>query len=185
MKAIAGDDEALMLGALVTAIEASPDIAEVTKFSNCNEALDFAKENLYRLTQLEQQVVNMICYPDIKLLHPKAMVCSYDYKTYRTEEDYKEDNYYSAEIVSEALKNPIQLHYAGAYKPWNVIFGTKAGVWWKELLRQRDVGLIFATFRIVIKEKKYLNRWKDWIRKMIVKNSFFSFCYKCFKKIFH
>ena len=45
MKAIAVDDEALMLGSLVEAIEASPDITEVTKFSNCNEALDFAKEN--------------------------------------------------------------------------------------------------------------------------------------------
>ena len=45
MKAIAVDDEALMLGALVAAIEASPDITEVTKFSNCNEALDFAKKN--------------------------------------------------------------------------------------------------------------------------------------------
>ena len=45
MKAIAVDDEALMLGALVAAIEASPDITEVTKFSNCNEALDFAKNN--------------------------------------------------------------------------------------------------------------------------------------------
>ena len=45
MIAIAVDDEALMLGALVAAIEASPDITKVTKFSNCNEALDFAKEN--------------------------------------------------------------------------------------------------------------------------------------------
>ena len=45
MIAIAVDDEALMLGALAAAIEASPDITEVTKFSNCNEALDFAKEN--------------------------------------------------------------------------------------------------------------------------------------------
>ena len=45
MKAIAVDDEVLMLGALAAAIEASPDITEVTKFSNCNEALDFIKEN--------------------------------------------------------------------------------------------------------------------------------------------
>ena len=45
MKAIAVDDEALMLGALVAAIEASPDVTEVTKFLSCNEALDFAKEN--------------------------------------------------------------------------------------------------------------------------------------------
>ena len=45
MIAIAVDDEALMLGALVSAIEASPDIMYVHKFSDCDEALDFAKAN--------------------------------------------------------------------------------------------------------------------------------------------
>ena len=41
MIAIAVDDEVLMLGALVSAISASPDIEEVTKFSDCEEALAF------------------------------------------------------------------------------------------------------------------------------------------------
>ena len=45
MIAIAVDDEALMLGALVAAIEASPDITEVVKFSDCEEALEFIREN--------------------------------------------------------------------------------------------------------------------------------------------
>ena len=45
MIAIAVDDEALILGALVKAITASPDIEEVTKFSVCEEALEFVKEN--------------------------------------------------------------------------------------------------------------------------------------------
>ena len=45
MIAIAVDDEILMLGALVSAIEASPDIREVTKFSDCEEALAFATGN--------------------------------------------------------------------------------------------------------------------------------------------
>ena len=45
MIAIAVDDEALMLGALVAAIEVSPDITEVAKFSDCEEALAFAKNN--------------------------------------------------------------------------------------------------------------------------------------------
>ena len=45
MIAIAVDDEILMLGALVTAIKASPDISEVSQFSGCDEALDFVKEN--------------------------------------------------------------------------------------------------------------------------------------------
>ena len=39
MIAIAVDDEILMLGALVKAISASPDISEVTKFSDCEQAL--------------------------------------------------------------------------------------------------------------------------------------------------
>ena len=43
MIAIAVDDEALMLGALVAAVEASPDITEVASFSDCEEALEFVK----------------------------------------------------------------------------------------------------------------------------------------------
>ena len=45
MIAIAVDDEILMLGALVKAISASPDISEVTKFSDCEEALEFIRNN--------------------------------------------------------------------------------------------------------------------------------------------
>ena len=45
MFAIAVDDEALMLGALVAAIKESPDITEVVKFSDCDEALEFVKNN--------------------------------------------------------------------------------------------------------------------------------------------
>ena len=45
MKAIAVDDEALMLGALVAAIEESPDVTEVAKFSDCEAALQHAREN--------------------------------------------------------------------------------------------------------------------------------------------
>ena len=45
MIAIAVDDEALMLGALVSAVKASPDIKEVSKFSDSEEALKFVNEN--------------------------------------------------------------------------------------------------------------------------------------------
>lgn len=45
MIAIAVDDEPLMLGALVKAIDASPDISRVAKFSGCEEALDYVKDN--------------------------------------------------------------------------------------------------------------------------------------------
>ena len=45
MIAIAVDDEALMLGALVSAIEASADITQVIKFSDCDKALEFVRDN--------------------------------------------------------------------------------------------------------------------------------------------
>ena len=45
MIAIAVDDEALMLGALAAAVEASPDITSVAGFSDCEEALEYVKTN--------------------------------------------------------------------------------------------------------------------------------------------
>jgi two-component SAPR family response regulator len=53
MIAIAVDDEALMLGALVAAIEASDDITEVNKFSNCEKALEFVKEKAVDIAFLD------------------------------------------------------------------------------------------------------------------------------------
>ena len=45
MIAIAVDDEVLMLGALVAAVSASPDIRTVVSFSDCEEALDYVTSN--------------------------------------------------------------------------------------------------------------------------------------------
>ena len=45
MNVIAVDDEPLMLGALVKAIKASPDITTVTDFTSCEDALDFIKDH--------------------------------------------------------------------------------------------------------------------------------------------
>ena len=53
MIAIAVDDEILMLGALVKAVDASPDIREVNKFSDCDEALDFVKKNPVNIAFLD------------------------------------------------------------------------------------------------------------------------------------
>jgi two-component SAPR family response regulator len=45
MIAIAVDDEPLMLGALAKAISASADITAVTKFSDCEETIEYVKNN--------------------------------------------------------------------------------------------------------------------------------------------
>ena len=53
MIAIAVDDEALMLGALVSAIETSPDIAEVARFSDCEEALEHVRNKAVDIAFLD------------------------------------------------------------------------------------------------------------------------------------
>ena len=53
MIAIAVDDEALMLRALVRAISVSPDITGVFKFSDCEKALNFVKDNSVNIAFLD------------------------------------------------------------------------------------------------------------------------------------
>ena len=53
MIAIAVDDEPLMLRALVRAISESPDITNVTKFSNCEMALNYVKSNFIDVAFLD------------------------------------------------------------------------------------------------------------------------------------
>lgn len=72
MRAIAVDDEILMLGALVAAIKASLDIAEVSSFSDCDEALDFAKENAIDVAFLD---INMRGMGGLALAEKIVGVC--------------------------------------------------------------------------------------------------------------
>ena len=53
MIAVAVDDEVLMLGALVKAISASPDISEVVKFSDGEMALEYIKNNYVDIAFLD------------------------------------------------------------------------------------------------------------------------------------
>ena len=72
MIAIAVDDEALMLGALVSAIEASPDIMYVHKFSDCEEALDFTRTNSVDIAFLD---INMRGMGGLELAEKIIAVC--------------------------------------------------------------------------------------------------------------
>lgn len=53
MIAIAVDDEVLMLSALAKAISASPDITSVTKFSDCDAAMEHIKTNPVEIAFLD------------------------------------------------------------------------------------------------------------------------------------
>ena len=72
MIAIAVDDEILMLGALVKAVSASPDIKEVTKFSDCEEALGYVKSHSVDIAFLD---INMRGMGGLALAENIVAVC--------------------------------------------------------------------------------------------------------------
>ena len=98
----------------------------------------YLEQNLHRLKQPEQDVLNLVLHPKIKLLPTRAMVCTYLYDMLDNDEfsgnkvNLSEDN---KAWLKETTQNPIQLHYAGVQKPWNAPTCTKSDVWFKYLLK--------------------------------------------------
>jgi lipopolysaccharide biosynthesis glycosyltransferase len=98
-----------------------------TSFVKC------AESNHRRLLQLEQDVINLCCYPKIKFLPLKNGVCNYVYELYKTDGDFDNDKTFSRQELKEAMENPILLHYPGIKKPWKDIDCTEANEWVKYL----------------------------------------------------
>ena len=80
--------------------------------------IDFAFKNCERIIQPEQDTINICCGKKKKVLHPRALVCTYAYDMYKDEKDYDKDFVYDSKTVKEALEHPIQIHYATTRKPW-------------------------------------------------------------------
>lgn len=94
----------------------------------------FKKEG-HRINQMEQDVLNLCCYPKIKHLPLKYVACSYMWDIYKTEEDLLTDETYSKEEILDALNNTVQLHYATSVKPWKQLSCTKSEEWFKYLAK--------------------------------------------------
>jgi lipopolysaccharide biosynthesis glycosyltransferase len=89
------------------------------------------ESNYWRVRQLDQDVINLCCYPKIKFLPLGNMMCNYVYDLYKTDEDFDDDKTFSRLELKEAMQNPIVLHYPGARKPWKDTACTKADEWLK------------------------------------------------------
>ena len=90
--------------------------------------------NYWRILQLEQDVINLCCYPKIKFLPLKNMMCNYVYDLYHTDEDFNNDKTFSALELREAMESPILLHYPGHKKPWKEDC-TKAEEWFRYVMK--------------------------------------------------
>lgn len=93
------------------------------------------KNKIQGLKQPEQDVLNICCYPYIKSLPLKNMTCTYMYDEYGKEKEIYSKIRKSKEEIEEALKNPVQLHYATGTKPWKNLNCTKSKEWFNYLLK--------------------------------------------------
>lgn len=89
------------------------------------------EQNLHRLKQAEQDVLNLVLYPKIKFLPTNYMVCTYHYDIVKTKSHLSSDEIW----LKEAIENPIQIHYAGSTKPWNDPSCTKSDIWFAYLTK--------------------------------------------------
>jgi lipopolysaccharide biosynthesis glycosyltransferase len=96
--------------------------------------LKCVESNYWRILQLEQDVINLCCYPKIKFLPLKNMMCIYVYDLYHTDEDFNNDKTFSALELREAMEDPILLHYSGHKKPWKEDC-TKAEEWFRYVMK--------------------------------------------------
>ena len=77
MKALAVDDEPLMLYALVKAVKASPDITSVAEFSSCDETLECVRDNPVDVAFLDidmRGMGGMVLAEKIMELHPDCKI---------------------------------------------------------------------------------------------------------------
>ena len=89
----------------------------------------------HRINQMEQDVLNLCCYPKTKALHLKYVTCSYVWDYYKEDSDFDNDLCYSREELKEAMLNPVQLHYATSIKPWKNVDCTKSEEWFKYIVK--------------------------------------------------
>lgn len=99
------------------------------KFMKC------LKKNSHRLNQMEQDILNLVCYGKIKHLDLKYVACSYLWDYFKTEEDTESDENYSKKEIEEALNHPVQLHYATSIKPWKNVDCTKSEIWFQYIAK--------------------------------------------------
>ena len=108
------------------------NLAAMRKDDIERKCLNFFAEKSHYCKFPDQDVLSQVCYPKIKLLHPKNMVLS----SYYTRDDYVFEFVYTAtkEEYEETKDNPIQLHYVdhlnASGKPWLNPLATKSDVWY-------------------------------------------------------
>lgn len=107
---------------------------------------DYLKENIGRIRQPEQDVINLVCAGNIGYLPLRAMVCTYLWRV--LEEDEKP-------AWKEAMEHPVQLHFPGPDKPWVDVAAIKSDLWWGYLVRTPFFYEVAQKFSLVPRKSTY------------------------------
>lgn len=97
--------------------------------------INFLHKNSQYLKLPDQEILNIVSYPNIKLLHPRNMVLV----TYYACDDYvfNKYEYASSKIEHEYAKlHPVQIHFVGYKtwgKPWKDLRAPCANLWFRYL----------------------------------------------------
>jgi len=121
--------------------------------------IDFMHKNLQYLRFPDQEILNIVNYPNIKPLHPRnmALVSWWRLKDFV----FNKYDYNSSEKEHlESLEKPIQIHYVTWTtwaKPWKDINAPLANLWYRYLTYTN-----FFTEFFITKNKKHQKRFLWW-----------------------
>jgi len=85
--------------------------------------IEFIMNNQNRYYQHDQGIINNIFKNNIKIISPKYNLQGYfQFMSYKVSKKFSgiDNEYYSKEIIDEARKNPVVLHFCGSnfFRPW-------------------------------------------------------------------
>lgn len=97
--------------------------------------VDYLTKNARSLVLAEQDVLNIICHPNIATLSPAHIVCNWHWEAYGKEWENLTPEVYSKDELDNARDNPVQLHFVGDKKPWSVPSVPKSEIWYQYMLK--------------------------------------------------
>ncbi|WP_158654380.1 glycosyltransferase family 8 protein [Helicobacter pametensis] len=97
------------------------------------KAIEYLQNNFHKLVLAEQNVLAIVCANHIKSLGLQYGASNKSWLHLGESWEKLTPKIYTQNEIDEACKNPIQLHFAGANKPWNTPSEPKSEIWFQYL----------------------------------------------------
>lgn len=123
------------------------------EFKTEDKALEVLKKYANKLALPEQDALSIACWPQIKKIHPAHIVLHTAWEIYGEKLEKMIPNIYTKTEIYKMCHSPIQLHYAGANKPWNTSNVPKSELWFKYLCKTSFLDIFLNYFEQEIKNR--------------------------------